>query len=132
MNHSNPRSLLVITALLTSTAFAGCGSDAASAPPDAAPPTASNKDLAVAALTAVFGNKNASAIDTYFAPTFIRHDPSATADGTAAFKAQLSAEPGGISWKYFRAYAQDDLVVVHDEYDGFPKAGVKSISFDLL
>jgi predicted SnoaL-like aldol condensation-catalyzing enzyme len=93
---------------------------------------AANRDRAVAALKAIFEDKDTTAIDTYFEPSFIRHDPSAKADGTAAFKAQIEGQLGNVSWRHYRALEQDDLVVVHDEYDNYPAAGDHSISFDLF
>ena len=86
----------------------------------------SNRETAVAALQAVFGDKDTSALDDYFDPAFVRHDPAATADGTAAFKAQWSGALKHISFTSFRAYQHDDLVVVHDEYDD-DAAGTRTI-----
>jgi predicted SnoaL-like aldol condensation-catalyzing enzyme len=91
----------------------------------------STTDAALSALEAIYVAKNTSAVDTYFDRHFIRHDPKASADGTVAFKADLSSVVPSVSWKSFRAFAQDDLVVVHDEYDG-PQSGERTVSFDLF
>ena len=98
--------------------------------PDAMP--LSRQATAVAALQAVYGDKNLSAVDTYFDAAFIRHDPGATGDGTVAFKTDVAGALPGLSWNYDRVFEEGDYVVVHDEYDNLLAAGVHSISFDLF
>lgn len=100
-------------------------SDVTDAPPLSAEATA------VTALSSIYVDKDPNAIDTYFDRQFIRHDPKASADGTVAYKADLSSVLEKTSWKSFRAFAQDDLVVVHDEYD-VAQTGERTISFDLF
>jgi len=94
------------------------------------PPPLSAKDTAVAALSAIYVDKNLAAIDTYFARDVIRHDPTASGDGTAALRADLSGIVHDTSWSSFRAFAQDDLVLVHDEY--VLPTSAAHVSFDLF
>jgi predicted SnoaL-like aldol condensation-catalyzing enzyme len=93
---------------------------------------ASDQDRAIAALNAIYVDKDLGAIDTYFDKSVIRHDPYASADGTAALKADLAGSFHATGWMYHRAYVQDDLVVLHDEYDDVPAAGATTIGFDLF
>ncbi len=93
------------------------------------PPPLSAKDTAVSALHAIYVDKDLAAVDTYFDRDVIRHDPRASGDGTVALKADLSGGVHTTSWTEFRAYAQDDLVVIHDEY---VVSGTHLISFDLF
>jgi len=93
---------------------------------------ASNRDRAIAAMNAIYVEKDLGAVDTYFDKSVIRHDPYASADGAAAFKADLAGSLQATGWASHRAYEQDDLVVLHDEYDDVPAAGSTTIGFDLF
>jgi predicted SnoaL-like aldol condensation-catalyzing enzyme len=100
--------------------------------PGTSPPPKSHADAAVAALEAIYVDKDTSAIDTYFEPNFIRHDPNAKADGAEAFKAELTGVLPHVTWKSFRAFEQGDFAIVHDEYDGLPGDAARVISFDMF
>lgn len=95
--------------------------------------TTSNAELAIAALDAAFVDQDPDALDEYFDPQLVRHNPFAQSDGTAELKELISGGAlSGVKYTRHRVLAEDDLVVIHGTYDGFPAPGVRSVTFDLF
>lgn len=93
--------------------------------------TAANKAFVIEAMTKTLLNGNVDAVDTYFAPTYIQHNPD-VASGTEAFKGLVGAlnQGDGIEAEFVRVIADDDMVAVHARYTGFgPKP---MIAFDVF
>ncbi len=104
---------------------------AASLPLSAIADTASNKAFTIEALTSTLGAGNADAVDRYFAPGYIQHNPDVPngAQGLKDLIAQLAAS-GTFNADFVRVIADGDLVAVHGRYEGFgPKA---MIAFDVF
>ena len=92
----------------------------------------SNKELAVVAFDAAFKARDVASLDTYFSPTFIRHNPLAKTDGTTELKALIKGLPASFSYSRHRVFGEGDYVVLHSTYDGLFGAGIKTVGFDLL
>ncbi len=93
--------------------------------------TAANKAFVIEAMTETLLNGNVDAVDTYFAPTYIQHNPD-VASGTEAFKGLVGMlnQGDGIEAEFVRVIADDDMVAVHARYTGFgPKP---MIAFDVF
>ena len=88
------------------------------------------KALVVEAITETLLNGNADAVDTYFDPAYIQHNPDFPS-GTDAFKGLVATAHanGGFGGEIVRAIADDDMVAIHVRYTGFgPKP---YIAFDV-
>ncbi|MGR3513198.1 MAG: nuclear transport factor 2 family protein [Paracoccaceae bacterium] len=93
--------------------------------------TAANKAFVIEAMNETLVNGNVDAVDTYFAPTYIQHNPD-VASGTDAFKGLVGMlnQGDGIEAEFVRVIADDDMVAVHARYTGFgPKP---MIAFDVF
>ena len=92
---------------------------------------ATNKAFVIEALTETLVKGNADAVDTYFDPSYIQHNPDVP-NGTDAFKGMVSAVKanGGIQAEIVRAIADDDMVALHVRYTGFGPKPV--IAFDVF
>ena len=91
---------------------------------------AANKAFVIEALTETLIKGNVEAVDRYFAPSYIQHNPD-VASGTEAFKGLVGAlrQGDGIQAEIVRAIADDDMVALHVRYTGFgPKP---MIAFDV-
>ncbi|MEL6170304.1 MAG: nuclear transport factor 2 family protein [Pseudomonadota bacterium] len=89
------------------------------------------KALAIEALTETLGKLNADAVDTYFGPEYIQHNPMVPngVDGLKGLIAQL-ADGGTFESDFVRVIADGDLVAFHGRYDGFGPNPM--ISFDVF
>lgn len=91
----------------------------------------SNKSLVLDATKSLFGDKDASAVERYFAEPYLQHNPQVPSglDGLRGVLGMVSKSP---TFKYerFRALADGDLVVTHGRYTGFlPQPAV---AFDIF
>lgn len=93
--------------------------------------TAENKAFAIEALSATLGAGNADAVDQYFAPGYIQHNPDVPngTDGLKDMIKMLSAS-GNFKADFARVIADDDLVVFHGRYEGFGPSPM--IAFDVF
>ena len=73
--------------------------------------TAANKSTAIAALTATLGKGDIAAVDHYFDPAYVQHNPD-IANGTEALKGLITAlhDSGTFKSETVRVIADDDLV----------------------
>ena len=81
----------------------------------------------------IFRNKDATAVDRYFAEPFMQHDPN-FADGLAGMKSfavevASSASPG---ITIYRTLVDGDFVLLHSRYEGVRRYGASAIAFDLF
>ena len=91
----------------------------------------SNKERAIEALTETLGKGNAEAVDTYFDPSYIQHNPDVPS-GTEALKGLIVGlhESGNFKAEFARVIADGDMVAFHGRYEGFgPKP---LIAFDVF
>ena len=85
------------------------------------------------AMIDIFRNKDATAVDRYFAEPFMQHDPN-FADGLAGMKSfavevASSASPG---ITIYRTLVDGDFVLLHSRYEGVRRYGASAIAFDLF
>jgi predicted SnoaL-like aldol condensation-catalyzing enzyme len=89
------------------------------------------RTIVVQATTELFGKKDVSAVERYFGPTYIQHNPS-VADGIEGLRAladSLAASPDFKATPH-RVIADGPLVVLHSTYEGF--GPVPLVAFDLF
>ncbi|MGO4906938.1 nuclear transport factor 2 family protein [Pseudorhodobacter sp. W20_MBD10_FR17] len=97
----------------------------------AAADTNTNKTLAIEALGATLGAGNPAAVDQYFAPDYVQHNPD-IADGAEPLKGMIGhlAASGAFKADVFRVIADGDLVAFHSRYEGFGPTPM--IAFDVF
>lgn len=115
--------------LTTSVAFAAIAACASTTPP--ASESASNKAIATEALGATLGAGNPDAVDQYFDPSYIQHNPDVPS-GSEALKSLITtlAESGKFKADFARVIADDDMVAFHGRYEGFGPQPM--IAFDVF
>ena len=93
--------------------------------------TDANKALVTEALTETIGKLNAEAVDTYFAPGYIQHNPMVP-NGTDGLKGLIAAMAGhgDVSVEIARVIADGDMVAVHGRYVGLTPEPM--IAFDVF
>lgn len=93
--------------------------------------TAANKAAAIEALEATLVARNADAVDQYFGPEYIQHNPM-VADGTEGLKGLIGALQDNDAFKaeFVRVIADGDLVAFHGRYEGFGPDPM--VSFDVF
>jgi predicted SnoaL-like aldol condensation-catalyzing enzyme len=92
---------------------------------------ADNKAIAIEALTETLVKGNVDAVDTYFDPGYIQHNPDVP-NGLEALKGlieNLNAS-GNFKAEFVRVIADGDLVAFHGRYDGFGETPM--IAFDVF
>jgi predicted SnoaL-like aldol condensation-catalyzing enzyme len=85
------------------------------------------------AMIDIFRKKDPTAVDRYFAESFIQHDPNIT-DGFAgmkSFAADVASSPAA-DITIYRTLVDEDFVLLHSRYDGFGRYGAPVIAFDLF
>src|SRR3984893_11892324 len=85
------------------------------------------------AMIDIFRRKDPTAVDRYFAESFIQHDPN-IADGLAgmkSFAAEVASSPT-VDIKIYRTLVDGDFVPLHSRYDGVGRYGAPVIAFDLF
>ncbi|MET3923036.1 nuclear transport factor 2 family protein [Arthrobacter sp. UYEF20] len=87
-----------------------------------------SKAIVIAATTALFINRDLTAIDTYFDPSYVQHS-TLVAGGIEGLRALASNLPTDFAYTPVRAYAEGDLVVTQGLYAGFGPAEL--VGFDV-
>ena len=87
------------------------------------------RDLVVAATTAVFNDKDASAVDRYFAADYKQHS-QLVGDGRGAFRGLAANLPADFRYESVRVLADGDLAVAHGIYYGFGPTPL--VAFDIF
>jgi predicted SnoaL-like aldol condensation-catalyzing enzyme len=85
------------------------------------------------AMVDIFRKKDPTAVDRYFAESFIQHDPN-LADGRAGMKsfvAEVASSPAA-DITIYRTLVDGDLVLLHSRYQGVGRYGQNAIAFDLF
>jgi predicted SnoaL-like aldol condensation-catalyzing enzyme len=85
------------------------------------------------AMIDLFRKKDPTAVDRYFADSFMQHDPNIT-DGLAGMKslaAEVASSPAA-DITIYRALVDGDFVLLHSRYDGVERYGASAIAFDLF
>jgi predicted SnoaL-like aldol condensation-catalyzing enzyme len=88
-----------------------------------------NKELVLAAGNALFGERDLSAVDRYWSPSYIQHS-SMAAPGVEGLRSFVASMPEGARVDFVRVLAEDDLVVVHAVYHGL--APEPMVAFDVF
>ena len=88
----------------------------------------SNKQTLAAALTALIGNKDLSAVDRYWDKNYIQHNPMMP-DGSEILRMMIQQAPG-FSAQSVRMIAEGDLVVVHNRVSGMGPGAI--IGFEIF
>ncbi len=93
--------------------------------------TASNKAFVIEAMTKTLVEGNVDAVDTYFAPGYIQHNPDVPS-GTEAFKGLVGmlTQTGGLEAEFVRVLGDGDMVAVHARYTGYGPKPV--VAFDVF
>lgn len=78
----------------------------------------SNKDLVVKAVTELFSNKDLTAIDRYWADSYMQRNPG-LASTSAVLKAALKDMPANMTYEIGMVIAEGDLVAIHGRYTGW-------------
>jgi predicted SnoaL-like aldol condensation-catalyzing enzyme len=85
------------------------------------------------AMIDIFRKKDPTAVDRYFAESFIQHDPNLL-DGRAGMKsfvAEVATSPAA-EITIYRTLVDGDLVLLHSSYQGVGRYGQNAIAFDLF
>lgn len=77
-----------------------------------------NAELVKAAMTALFINRDPSAIETYWGKTYIQHNPMVP-NGVEALPGLLNNLPQNFKYEPGRVMADGDYVAIHGRYTGF-------------
>ncbi|MDH6182564.1 putative SnoaL-like aldol condensation-catalyzing enzyme [Microbacteriaceae bacterium SG_E_30_P1] len=80
------------------------------------------------AVSRLFGEKDASAIDDFFGPVYVQHSALGV-DGLPGIRGLLAGLPDGFRYELVRVLADGDLVVTHGLYYGYGAAPV--VGFDV-
>ena len=89
--------------------------------------------MARQAMISIFRDRDASAVDRFFAKSFVQHDPN-VADGLAglrAFVADVAKSPT-TDITICRTLVDNDIVMLHSKYEGMPGFQGPVIAFDLF
>jgi predicted SnoaL-like aldol condensation-catalyzing enzyme len=86
----------------------------------------SNSDLVREALTALFVNRDVSALDRYWASDYVQHNPQ-MGDGTEGLRNPL---PEDFKYEMGAIAGEGDMVFVHGRYTGY--APVPLIAVDIF
>ena len=77
-----------------------------------------NKQVVLEAITGLFIRRDASVLDTHFAPDYRQHNPQIP-NGTAAIKGLLGNLPADFKYEPGLAVAEGDYVFIHGRYLGW-------------
>jgi len=93
--------------------------------------SATNKAFVLEALEATLLSGNVDAVEQYFAPDYIQHNPDFPngIDGQKGVVGFLSSVQG-FQAEYVRVIADDDMVAIHARYEGFGPTA--TIGFDVF
>jgi predicted SnoaL-like aldol condensation-catalyzing enzyme len=76
------------------------------------------RETVIKALTALFINKDPAAVDMYWRPDYIQHNPMFP-NGSDVLKSFVSGESSGFTYEMGMVIAEGDLVAVQGRYSGF-------------
>jgi predicted SnoaL-like aldol condensation-catalyzing enzyme len=85
------------------------------------------------AMIDIFRRKDITAVDRYFAPSFVQHDPG-VADGLAgmkSFAAEIAGSPAP-DITIYRTLVDGNFVLLHSKYQGVARYAGPAIAFDLF
>jgi predicted SnoaL-like aldol condensation-catalyzing enzyme len=85
------------------------------------------------AMTDIFRKKDVTAVDRYFAPSFVQHDPG-VADGVAgmkSFAAEVAGSPAA-DITIYRTLVDGNFVLLHSKYQEVARYAGPAIAFDLF
>ncbi|MEP2978111.1 MAG: nuclear transport factor 2 family protein [Lentilitoribacter sp.] len=90
-----------------------------------------NKMIVGKALQELFVDKDVTAVDRYFGPEYVQHNPD-VASGTEALKGLVGYLATNENFKVqsFRMFGEGELVATHSIYEGF--ADVPLVAFDIF
>jgi predicted SnoaL-like aldol condensation-catalyzing enzyme len=85
------------------------------------------------AMISIFDKKDPSAIDRFFAESFIQHDPNIP-DGLAGLKryAEGIADGPAVKINVHRTLVDGDFVLLHSSYEGLKGKATSLVAFDLF
>src|SRR5882724_10805574 len=85
------------------------------------------------AMIDIFRKKDPTAVDRYFAESFIQHDPNLTdgLPGMKTFAAEVASAPTA-DITIYRTLVDGDLVLLHSKYQGVARYAGPAIAFDLF
>src|SRR6266550_5034058 len=89
--------------------------------------------MARRAMIEIFQNRDTTAIDRFFSPSFVQHDPN-IADGLSglkAFAAEVASSPTA-NGTIYRTLVDGDIVMLHSKYEGLRGFAGPVIAFDLF
>ncbi len=78
----------------------------------------SNKDFVVKAVTELFSEKDLTAIDRYWADSYMQRNPG-LASTSAVLKEALKDMPANMTYEIGMVIAEGDLVAIHGRYTGW-------------
>ena len=78
----------------------------------------SNKDFVVNAVTELFSNKDLTAIDRYWADSYLQRNPGLPST-SAVLKEALKDMPADMTYEIGMVIAEGDLVAIHGRYTGW-------------
>src|SRR5712671_1990716 len=85
------------------------------------------------AMIDIFRKKDPTAVDRYFAESFVQHDPN-LADGLAGMKSfatEIASSPAA-DITIYRTLVDGDFVLLHSKYQGVARYAGPAIAFDLF
>ena len=77
----------------------------------------SNSDLVREAMTALFINRDVTAVERYWSSDYIQHNPQMP-DGTDGLVAAIGSMPSDFKFEIGAIAGEDDIVFVHGRYTG--------------
>jgi predicted SnoaL-like aldol condensation-catalyzing enzyme len=77
-----------------------------------------NKELVLTAITAVFCQRDLSALDKYFDPNYIQHNP-ALPNGTEILKQIIPALPEDFKYEVGTITENEDTVMIHGRFSNW-------------
>jgi len=81
----------------------------------------------------IFRNRDSTAIDRFFSEPFVQHDPN-IGDGLLGLRAFVTelANSTTTNITIYRTVVDDDIVMLHSKYEGWPGLSGPVIAFDLF
>src|SRR5712671_3245279 len=85
------------------------------------------------AMIDIFRKKDPTAVDRYFAESFVQHDPNLAdgLNGMKSFAAEIASSPAA-DITIYRTLVDGDFVLLHSRYQGVARYAGTAIAFDLF
>jgi predicted SnoaL-like aldol condensation-catalyzing enzyme len=90
--------------------------------------TPASKDLVLSAIEQLLGQRDTSALDSFFSPQFVQHSTAAQ-DGLGGLRTFVAGLPEQFRYEQVRVLAEGDLVVTHGRYHGLAEQPL--VAFDV-